>query len=513
MNPVEYLTTVIKPFFETQFEAVWKNFTGFFPDLLEQVWNKFTEKASSIEEGAWAAMVDSYINSGILPERSRETIMQLKDKATPIDIALYVSLNVMLMMSYLNAQAVPGQAFHLQELNQEHRPNLPDEGSILQASFVAPEKTAQVRDIFKKKGYKDEDIDLYFLSRYRLYGEGEIRELYLRGILNEDEVYMRMRELGYTDTRIKELIPAWSTLPGLGDIIHMAYAGSFDPANKQKWPWAFQAPGAFVEAAGKLGLSPEWCEKLWYMHWTQPGVREMFEMMHREAISEEDLDHTLKVVGYSDYWIEKLKTITYAPYTRVDVRRMHDMGILDDEALVKSYMDLGYDVEKAVNMARFTIQYNAENDRTLTMTQVLNAYMEKLMTKDQAVNELTLMGYSEPRAEFLLAYEEYKEDREYREAAIDNVRDRYQNNLITKQDAYDRLSALDLDGRRIQVLIDKWSLNIFEDRKLPSKTDLDKFLRNNIIDYNTYYHEMEKLGYNYLYIKWYHNLIKKKKAG
>jgi hypothetical protein len=192
---------------------------------------------------------------------------------------------------------------------------------------------------------------------------------------------------------------------------------------------------------------------------------------------------------------------------------MHDMGVLNDDELLKSYMDLGYDTEKAGKMAEFTLRYNAEHERTLSQGQVIDAYMEHILPKKEALSELKLMGYSESRAEFLLVSAEYKEIRDYQKAAVGNIGDRYQNNLITRDQALNKLSALNIDGRRIEILIDKWTLNIFEDKKVPSKTDLDKFLRNKIINLDRYRREMYKLGYNKEYIGWYEGLVVKKKAG
>lgn len=503
----------VRAFFSAGFEYVWAGFEKIIPTFVKHLVEAPIADGLIATDEEWSAMVERFKGWGILDDTSAQNIMGLKELKYPYNMILYYYTNYTLMAQYVSQYSYVISSDLRHTLNEQESPELPTHYDILNAAFIAPEKTERIREILRQQGYAKDDIDLLFLNLYRTIDEGTIRELYLRGVFTKDQLYLRMRELGYTDTRTQEIIQTWEVIPGPTDLITMAYRGSFDPESRRKWPWAFDTPSAFVEWAGKLGISKDWAEKYWYMHWTQPGVREMFEMMHRGAITADDLDHTLKVIGYSDYWIEKLKTITYAPYTRVDVRRMHDLGVIGDEELIRSYMDLGYDEEKARGMAEFTVRYNMESERTLTRTQVIDAYQENLLDKEGALSELELMGYSRARAEFLLAFEEYKEDRDYRDTAVDNVRDRYQNNLITKQEAYDKLSALDVDGRRIEVLIDKWSLNKFEDRKVPSKTDLDKFLRNGIIDNDRYWQEMQKLGYNFEYIEWYKKLVDKKKAG
>jgi len=508
------------------FQSVWNQVQDFFVAMFEAVWSGFVRMirpaVRQIEEEAsevWGAMTDE--NWGIITkylshvfavdEKEINALFGTEKPPWPLSMIYDVMVLVMTVGTSMMQTAGVLNEDNVLRLLSQTTPRVPYPSLLMNAAFVAPEKTQEVRDAMKQSGYKDEYIDLLFLAMYRVYDEGVCRDLFLRGELTEDEMYKRMAELGYTDKRIGEMSKLWESIPPIPDIITMAFRGSFTPENREKWPWAFDAPGDFVEWAGKQGITKEWSERYWYMHWTQPGVREMFEMMHRGAITEVDLDHTLKVVGYSDYWIEKLKTITYLPYTRVDVRRMHDLGVIDTDELIQSYMDLGYDFKKATSMAEFTIKYNMGTEKTLTKAQVIKAYMDHILPKKNALSELTAMGYSKDRAEFLIASEEYYELQEYNDMAIDNVRDRYQNNLITREQAQDRLSKLNIDGRRIEILLEKWTLNIFEDRKIPSKTDLDKFVRNKVIDLKQYRKEMNKLGYNETYIDWYEKLLSVKK--
>jgi hypothetical protein len=66
---------------------------------------------------------------------------------------------------------------------------------------------------------------------------------------------------------------------------------------------------------------------------------------------------------------------------------------------------------------------------------------------------------------------------------------------------------------KIQSLLERWEISRIKDQKIPSKTDLDKFLRNKVIDEDKYRYEMTKLGYGWVYTDWYLQLIKKGKAG
>ncbi|GAI67682.1 unnamed protein product, partial [marine sediment metagenome] len=259
----------------------------------------------------------------------------------------------------------------------------------------------------KRGGISDEDIDLAFLASYRLYTEMDIRTLWLRGVLNDDQMFMRMRELGYTDTRIKEIIQGWPIIPGPTDLFHMVAKEAFEPDAISLMGLADEFPEDQVEHLEKQGVSREWALRYWYAHWDQPSIGMGYEMLHRGVIDLDTLDMLYRTIEIPPFWREKLTKIAYSPYTRVDVRRMHDLGILTDEQLMKSYMDLGYDEEHATNMMKFTIAYNRSHDKELTKSQIISGYNDKLLTREDASELIISLEYTEAQTEYLLTLEDY----------------------------------------------------------------------------------------------------------
>lgn len=509
------------------FAFVWNEVQDFFVAMFASVWGDFismmrpaTREIMKETESVWSATSDDaeYV---VLNTLSRlfgldkdeiKSLMAIQRPPFPLSIVYDVVLLVTTIGTSMMQMAGVLNEDNIRDLLSKTTPRVPYSSLIMNAAFIAPEKTQKVRDALKKEGYNDEYIDLMFLNLYRLYDENMCRTLYLRGVLSEDQLFMRMRELGYTDTRTKEIMQSWAVIPGPMDLLTMVAHEAFEPEAIALMGLGDEFPEDQVKWLEKQGVSREWALRYWYSHWEQPPIGMGYDMLHRGIIDEKTLDMLYRTVEIPPYWRDKLTAIAYNPYTRVDVRRMHDMGVLDDEELIKSYMDLGYNLEKATKMSEFTKRYNRGAEKTLTKAQIIKAYMENILPRKSAIEELKSLGYSEDLAEFYLVSEEYYEILEYNEMAVDNVKDRYQNNLITRPQAIDRLSKLNVDGRRIEVLIDKWTLNIFEDRKVPSKTDLDKFVKNKIIDLKRYRTEMYKLGYNKEYIKWYEQLVTAKKV-
>jgi len=501
----------VRDFFAAGFESVWGSFKQMFPSLLEMFTRHVKKTMSEVEDERWDALVKFAVDAGVLKKEHAEKIKSYKNMAHPYDIILYVSFLLHFLYTALDIPASANSNFLRRAINKDMRPNLPDYRDVIQAAFVAPEKTGEVREIMKQLGLSDEHIDLLFLSMYRLYPVETIRDAYLRGVLSEEEMFMRMRELGFTDTRIKEIIQTWELIPSVSDLITMAVREAFSPEVAEKFGQYEDFPEEFAKWAAKQGLSEEWARRYWAAHWNLPSLTMGYEMLHRGIINEDELKLLMRAQDVMPFWRDKLIQLSYNPYTRVDVRRMHEMGVLSDEELIKAYKDLGYDDEHALKLAEFTVRYNAQAKRDITKSQIVEAYKEGLINRQEAFDLLKHIDYPDAEAEFILYLAEFERNKEYQQQIIHNIGERYKNNLIDEFEARSRLGQLNLPSEQIDILIDRWNIDKYEAMKMPSKTDLEKMLRNGIISEDDYRQEMYKLGYDWRYIEWYAKLARKKR--
>jgi hypothetical protein len=394
----------------------------------------------------------------------------------------------------------------MQALLSQTRHSLPDPGTLIRAAFIDSGRTGDVRNSLAKYGYSEDQIDNMFIANYQLYDIETIRIAWLRGIIDDSMVFERMREQGFTDTRTKEIMQTWPILPGPQDLFWMVGKEAFEPETYTRLGLDQEFPEEQLDWLKQQGISEGWAHKYWMAHWDQPSIQQGYEMLHRGVIDLEELDILFKTVEIPPYWRDKLTKIAYAPYTRVDVRRMHNLGILDDEQLIKSYKDLGYDQEHAENMALFTIRYNQEGDKEVTKGEILKGYRKKALTFEDAKDLLRTVDIPEAYAEYLLVFEDYLEEQELEDLALKNIEDQYKNNLIEKNDVIARLGEMSLPSTRIDLLLEKWDIDKYENRKIPSKTDMVKFLAAGVISEDEYREEMYRLGYSWKYVTWYAGL-------
>jgi len=509
----------VSEFFGEGFRKTWTGFSEILPETIAN----FFKKAA----GGWQDFTDlDFLRSlvffekqGLVDMDDMKAMYNFADQTPLLKPFILAFFSISLLMVIVKGKiSVLGGTF-IQKQNALHSPNPPSPSDILQGAFIAPEKTGEIRDRMKASGLSDDDIDLMFLARYRLYNEDYIGRLYLRGEITEPQMYERLREHGYTDTRIRELKKLWEVIPSIQDIIYMSGKEAFEPDIIEHIGLDAEFPGSQVEWANKQGISKDWMLKYWYAHWMQPSIQQGYEMLHRQdsdrpgqtIITKEELDMLYRIVEIPPFWRDKLTKIAYMPYTRVDTRRMHAVGVISDEELIWSYRDQGYDIEHATKMAEFTIRYNMESEKEITKSNVLAAYREKAIDAATTKTLLLDMAYTEVSINFMLAYEDYSQEKDFQDDLIDNIRDKYQNNLIDKKKALSELGVLNLAAKQVSLLMDKWEIKVYKNRKLPSKTDLSKWLMAKVIDDDNFKWRMEQLGYPYDQIRHYLDYIKKTK--
>jgi len=253
----------------------------------------------------------------------------------------------------------------------------------------------------------------------------EYAQIYIDAILTKpattDIIAYELRKdpsLSNLDTELRRIgihpnyIPLYKELaypiPPIADIITMAVREAFTPAIAARFGQYEDLPSEYVTWAGKKGLSPEWAERYWAAHWSLPSITQGFEMFQRGVISRDDLYLLLRALDVMPFWRDKLMQISYVPLTRVDIRRMYTLGVLNVSEVNKAYKDIGYNDENAARLTAFTVKLTeqaAERSKaaktkalaaqapTWTTAQTISFMKKGLITQDRAANELMLLGY------------------------------------------------------------------------------------------------------------------------
>ena len=399
---------MMKSFVNKAVKQLWEQLLPNMDGLFKEMVNSFKKGKPSVIELDWIKWCQKWADAGKMPQDTADMLKDMTKAEFPLDFISIIMARIQIFKgeieSMTNIYGLDRQYIHMAATT----PNPAPIDNLVRSMIIDPGRATENRAELAKHGFDKTQIDNIILSYYRTTEEGTIRTAYLRGILPEAKMMERMRELGYTDARTAEIVPTWQIIPGPMDLLTMVAHEAFEPELYKKMGLDAEFPSDQEEWLKKQGIDSFWAHKYWISHWQQPSIGMGYEMLHRGQIDTDELDMLYKTVELPPYWRDKLTAVAYNPFTRVDVRRMHDLGVIDDTELIRSYMDLGYDEEKALKMAQFTVKYNASHEKELTRGAIISSYEKGLIDRVDALNLLVAQDYSHDLADYYLTLSGYK---------------------------------------------------------------------------------------------------------
>lgn len=337
--------------------------------------------------------------------------------------------------------------------------------------------------------------------------------LYFRDLASEGATRSALNAMGFLDGWDDAMMEAAYFIPPVSDLITMLVREVFDPKTTAKFGQFEDYPELFTSLAKQQGVSEEWAKNYWAAHWSLPSVQMGYEMLHRGEITEDELEQLMKAQDIMPFWRKPLLAISYNPLTRVDVRRMHALGVIDEKQVDKAYRDLGYNAENAKLMTDFTVKYNeGESDgllnlsSDLTRSNIIGFFSDDVITREEAHALLLQDGVNPIASELFLRSEEANKERKDRRVKIDIILDRIPTGKATLEEAQRQLEQIGLAPLELERAQQDAIMIADKQHKTPSRADLDKFIKVSLITDTEYYDGMRRLGYDDFWIAKYFSL-------
>ena len=178
-------------------------------------------------------------------------------------------------------------------------------------------------------------------------------------------------------------------LPGASDIVRFQLREVFNEQQRANLIAGVEGED-FYRWMAENGFNRYWAESYWGAHWVLPPIGQLNEMLHRGEIEQDEWEKYVKYNDYIPAMIPKLNKIIYNPFTRVDVRRMWDMGVLEDEPTIKAYKDIGYDTDNAKLLLQFTKLFER-------VPELRARYKNQWINADELRAEVLGFGYAPSR--------------------------------------------------------------------------------------------------------------------
>jgi len=379
-----------------------------------------------------------------------------------------------------------------------------DPGVAFPMMWRTPEHKDELIKHVKQLGWNETIIDGFETLLRPQIQPAELLTLWKREDITSIELDNALRAFGWQDEAIGQLKTLKDLIPGPGDLISMAVREAFTPDVVAQFGYGEDFPQEFAYWAEKQGLSEAWARRYWSAHWKLPSTQAGYEMLHRGVIDQNTLELLLKTADIPAFWRDKLMAISYATYTRVDIRRMYQIGVLSSsDEVVTAYMDIGYDLEKALKLTEFTLREYGEETREASKGDVLTAYELGRLTHDEAVNLLGAIDYPLWIAEAYLSRIDLQRANKLASDLIQSVKTLYTGGQTSRTDVVSQLSTIPIPSVEIDRYLEEWDITRQAKTKRPSRADLRKMFLSNIIEEDTYRFELSGHGLAPDYVKWF----------
>lgn len=261
----------------------------------------------------------------------------------------------------------------------------------------------------------------------------------------------------------------------------------------------------------------------WIAHWEHPSFRQFSEMFHRvDAVDEDTFETWARLVELPPFWREAFKEITHRKITRVDLRRFWKLGVItDEEELKERYEEIGYNDEDAEAMVEFTKQFykdpeeqeKRDSDRLadqldgVTRATIEESLREGRIGEEKARQLFKGIGLGEIATEFFINQTLFEKEQDEIDNEIDIIEEEFTTGTIGFNEADTRLDNLGIRSNRKDRLLREWQLDRDKSNSLPSKSDLQDFIKKGIITEEEFRDVMSKKGFSTKHINWYIDLI------
>lgn len=349
------------------------------------------------------------------------------------------------IMSYANADTYA----RLNELALSSSvPKLIDESLAIRMFRLNLLDADKYLQLLRKQGFsKDTALDLLQATR-NLFTVSELQELYRREEIGEEYFKDMLFAMGYQGEDIDNAIKLSYYQPTPNDVIRFVVRDVYDPVLSElgKIFEGWDNP-TYLKEAAKAGIKPEHAKAFWGSHWQLPSPTQAYEMLHRGLINNQELDALLKAADYAPAWRPKLAAISYNNPTRVDTRRMFEMGVIDANEVLTILKAQGYNDRYANFLLDFFKRLKDKQNtktketKTLSVNTIVDAYRDGILDHTNATNRLVSSGYTPIDADIILRASINKQEKETKDDYAKEISNRYKN--LAEQGYRDRTLSLE----------------------------------------------------------------------
>lgn len=363
----------------------------------------------------------------------------------------------------------------------------------------------EYHDRMGKWGYDSDNADRILSSNKTLQDMGAIIRWGWRNDKPDTEIVGLLIEHGWDKTDAERMVEVAHFYPGPADLVNWQAKEVFEPEMIAHYGLDAELEELDLSMFAKAGMTGDQARNYWIAHWEHPSWTQLQEMLFRlPEVTEEDVRRWFRLMEIPPVWRQRMIDTAYHPFTRVDVRRMHKIGVFGtgeeaDARLRTAYTDIGFHGKHADAMVLFTKKYNKQTgesvERDLTRTMIQKAYDIGYIQRPQAKEFLLDMGYDEAEVTFIIG--SIDADRALTSGGdwLTLLKNQMSSGLRTREEVEQKLADLGFDGQAVEhyaSLFEAWGE---EPTRIPSKTDVKGWLAAEVVSESGARIYLKNMGY------------------
>jgi hypothetical protein len=182
--------------------------------------------------------------------------------------------------------------------------------------------------------------------------------------------------------------------------------------------------------------------------------------------------------------------------TRVDVRRMYSIGVMNREEVKRQYLNMGYSPEDAEFLTQFTEKNKEDQSNDLSRAAIIRSYTDELINAAEATALLKKIGMNDESISFYLNQADFNKQSEDLQVLVQELTAKWQLGAIDENGIRNALAAEHAPSGFIDSTLARILKQQASKIKIPSRSDLERWFKKGLIGEDQYFNGMVRQGYS-----------------
>lgn len=314
-------------------------------------------------------------------------------------------------------------------------------------------------------------------------GPFELLTALRRGIIGEQDFEHGIQEGLLRNEWINTIRALMYSPPTAAEAIQALVQGHVDQGTAQKW-------------AAESGLDPKAFDALYQTAGMPLSPGEALDLFRRGEFTQSQVEQNIRESRIKNKYIPNVIQLARKLIPPRTVGAMVGHGILD-EATGATYLQMyGYNAQDAAAVVKNARATKAHSTKELAKGEVVSAYENQLMSRDNALQSLIHLGYDNAESDLLLSLADHKRQQAILNQGIRVIGSRYVSRHISRSDAGIALDRLQVPTVAKDTLMTMWDLELSASPKMLSLAEIGTLGKKGLIDPPTFHDKVAALGYS-----------------